>query len=113
MLLTFLSSIAAYFLVIQTFGAPLLHSHARTLSLAMLLSTYTALPIILRNGEVTLDGVVAHKTTIAATLACTWISIIPIGLDWDRPWQVYPLPLLAASSIGYVMARTAALTGVV
>ncbi|KAH9173918.1 GPI biosynthesis protein family Pig-F-domain-containing protein [Lactarius sanguifluus] len=31
-----------------------------------------------------------------------WFGVIPIGLDWDRPWQAYPLTPAAGASLGYM-----------
>jgi len=57
-----------------------------------------------------------------------WIGVIPIGLDWDRPWQViisfvlcadrkansvalkaYPLTPAAGASLGYIIGALLAL----
>ncbi|KAH9035404.1 GPI biosynthesis protein family Pig-F-domain-containing protein [Lactarius hengduanensis] len=32
-----------------------------------------------------------------------WFGVIPIGLDWDRPWQAYPLTPAAGASLGYMI----------
>lgn len=56
-----------------------------------------------------------------------WVGVIPIGLDWDRPWQVttgcalclqavklthlkaYPLTPAAGASLGYIIGALLAL----
>ncbi|KZV66880.1 PIG-F-domain-containing protein [Peniophora sp. CONT] len=35
-------------------------------------------------------------------LTGAWVGVIPIGLDWDRPWQAYPLTPLLGATFGYV-----------
>ncbi|VDC00391.1 unnamed protein product [Peniophora sp. CBMAI 1063] len=35
-------------------------------------------------------------------LTGAWLGVIPIGLDWDRPWQAYPLTPLIGAVFGYV-----------
>jgi len=35
--------------------------------------------------------------------------VIPIGLDWDRPWQAYPLTPAAGASLGYMAGALLAL----
>ena len=32
---------------------------------------------------------------------CVWLSGFPILLDWDRPWQRWPIPCLAGTWIGF------------
>ncbi|KAI0265295.1 GPI biosynthesis protein family Pig-F-domain-containing protein [Gloeopeniophorella convolvens] len=39
----------------------------------------------------------------------TWFGVIPIGLDWDRPWQAYPLTPAAGASLGYMLGALLAL----
>lgn len=34
------------------------------------------------------------------TLVGAWIGVIPIPLDWDRPWQQWPLTILTGAYIG-------------
>ncbi|KAI0293643.1 GPI biosynthesis protein family Pig-F-domain-containing protein [Multifurca ochricompacta] len=38
-----------------------------------------------------------------------WCGVIPIGLDWDRPWQAYPLTPAAGASLGYITGALLAL----
>ncbi|KAF8259205.1 GPI biosynthesis protein family Pig-F-domain-containing protein [Lactarius quietus] len=38
-----------------------------------------------------------------------WFGVIPIGLDWDRPWQAYPLTPAAGASLGYMAGALLAL----
>ncbi|KAI0028753.1 GPI biosynthesis protein family Pig-F-domain-containing protein, partial [Vararia minispora EC-137] len=37
------------------------------------------------------------------SLLGAWAGVIPIGLDWDRPWQAYPLTPLFGATVGYVL----------
>ncbi|KAG6918290.1 hypothetical protein DXG01_015382 [Tephrocybe rancida] len=46
---------------------------------------------------------------IGAVVGC-WVGIIPIALDWDRPWQAWPLTPAYAAILGYVIASLLALT---
>lgn len=34
------------------------------------------------------------------TLIGTWLGVLPIPLDWDRPWQTWPIPLLVGAYMG-------------
>ncbi|THH17997.1 hypothetical protein EW146_g2923 [Bondarzewia mesenterica] len=38
-----------------------------------------------------------------------WTGAIPIGLDWDRPWQAWPLTPAYSAVIGYVLGAIGAL----
>ena len=40
----------------------------------------------------------------------SWIGAIPIALDWDRPWQAWPLTPAYGAIAGYIIASLAALT---
>ena len=86
-------------------GAPLNHGYQRTGSLAILLSVYTTLPIVIQSGSLNEDIIRNSKRTLSLTAIGAWIAIIPIGLDWERPWQVYPLTIAVGSTIGYATAR--------
>ncbi|KAJ4478239.1 GPI biosynthesis protein family Pig-F-domain-containing protein [Lentinula aciculospora] len=40
----------------------------------------------------------------------SWLGAIPIALDWDRPWQSWPLTSVYGALFGYIVASLAALT---
>ncbi|KAJ5718974.1 hypothetical protein N7493_007429 [Penicillium malachiteum] len=37
------------------------------------------------------------------TVLGAWFGAIPIPLDWDRPWQAFPITILAGAYMGYVV----------
>lgn len=39
-----------------------------------------------------------------------WAGIIPIALDWDRPWQAWPLTPAYGSLVGSILASLSGLT---
>ncbi|CAH6723793.1 glycosylphosphatidylinositol anchor biosynthesis protein 11 [[Candida] jaroonii] len=41
--------------------------------------------------------------SILASIIATWCGVIPIPLDWDRPWQNWPITLLVGSYLGYFL----------
>ncbi|KAJ8468935.1 hypothetical protein ONZ45_g17061 [Pleurotus djamor] len=47
--------------------------------------------------------------TIGALVGC-WLGVIPIALDWDRPWQAWPLTSTFGAITGYVVGSITALT---
>lgn len=47
---------------------------------------------------------IINSTVLASTTGAvlgTWLGVLPIPLDWDRPWQQWPITLLSG---GYMMA---------
>ncbi|KAG2753012.1 PIG-F-domain-containing protein [Suillus brevipes Sb2] len=45
-----------------------------------------------------------------ATLIGAWLGALPIALDWDRPWQVWPLTPLFGGITGYIVGSLSALS---
>ncbi|KAI9513398.1 GPI biosynthesis protein family Pig-F-domain-containing protein [Russula earlei] len=125
--------------VIVLFGAPFILYWPHTALLAMLLALYTVfapsyalgppqlgLPLLSPfSGNAVVQNDVwvrifvecdARKPSERALLYPThgaflgaWIGVIPIGLDWDRPWQAYPLTPAAGASLGYIIGALFAL----
>ncbi|OAX37903.1 hypothetical protein K503DRAFT_205146 [Rhizopogon vinicolor AM-OR11-026] len=44
-----------------------------------------------------------------ATLLGSWLGALPIALDWDRPWQAWPLTPLFGGISGYIIGSLLAL----
>ncbi|KAH6877370.1 GPI biosynthesis protein family Pig-F-domain-containing protein [Coprinopsis sp. MPI-PUGE-AT-0042] len=47
--------------------------------------------------------------SVGTVVGC-WLGIIPIALDWERPWQAWPLTPAYGAILGYIIASIAALT---
>ncbi|EZF35990.1 hypothetical protein H101_00505 [Trichophyton interdigitale H6] len=48
----------------------------------------------------------AFDTVWGATIGMAlgaWLGAVPIPLDWDRPWQTYPITIITGACIGYVL----------
>lgn len=45
-----------------------------------------------------------------ATLLGAWLGAFPIALDWDRPWQAWPLTPLFGGIAGYIVGSLSALS---
>ncbi|KAG1818974.1 GPI biosynthesis protein family Pig-F-domain-containing protein [Suillus subaureus] len=45
-----------------------------------------------------------------ATLLGAWLGALPIALDWDRPWQTWPLTPLFGGIAGYIIGSLLALS---
>lgn len=40
---------------------------------------------------------------VTGTILLTWLSTISLPLDWDRPWQSYPLPPAFGAILGFII----------
>ncbi|KAH9028624.1 GPI biosynthesis protein family Pig-F-domain-containing protein [Lactarius pseudohatsudake] len=119
--------------VIILFGAPFVQYAPHTALLAFLLSIYTVFPPAYALGPPRLGlpllsasastailqndlwiRIFVERNTKKPAERCllyptygaflgAWFGVIPIGLDWDRPWQAYPLTPAAGASLGYMI----------
>ncbi|XP_076246291.1 phosphatidylinositol glycan anchor biosynthesis class F [Calliopsis andreniformis] len=107
-----------YYIVIILFGASIFTHHEETTMLSITLTILTFVPISLHlgvggalniitgtsvhKGNILVD---AMKINIQATLLGAWLGAIVIPLDWDRPWQVWPIPCVIGAFLGYMIAH--------
>lgn len=93
-------------------GSPVTTHLLETALLALLLSTLVIQPLLTVHGfdaDFWLD-LVSFKLD-PTELACSswtallgaWIGVIPLALDWDRPWQAYPITIVLGSYMGYAV----------
>jgi len=47
---------------------------------------------------------------VLGTVIGCWIGVIPIALDWDRPWQAWPLTPAFGAIGGLILSSISALT---
>lgn len=112
------SSVALAALVCILFGAPLFQNIDKTITLAVQLTTVSMLPLVLYLGphgtmpylfcdhfELTsksqtgyLDLV--HYNAVFALFGA-WAASAVVPLDWDRPWQAYPVPNMCGALVGF------------
>lgn len=100
-------------------GAPAFSSHQQTFSLSVLMTLTTVLPFTLllsASGTLTLlmsNNFVSNskiesallellKTNAVGVVLGAWGGSIVAPLDWDRKWQVYPIPNMVGALIGYL-----------
>lgn len=110
--------VAIYFVLIILFGAPITTAHEETFMLSLLLTVLTVFPSCFQAG---VDATVTLLTglkwysgdkmmemlqqNIILTIFGTWCGGIVIPLDWDRPWQVWPIPCCLGAIIGYLFSH--------
>ncbi|KAH3683370.1 hypothetical protein WICPIJ_005659 [Wickerhamomyces pijperi] len=100
--------IPSVYVLLVLFGAPfnpayftqnlLLSWHVVNMILPLLL-TYVKI------GKVSQGTIV--KLTLLVLVGC-WLGAVVVPLDWDRPWQTWPLPIVFGAFIGGVLSGVAA-----
>ncbi|XP_069464541.1 phosphatidylinositol-glycan biosynthesis class F protein [Ambystoma mexicanum] len=117
----FLLSSLLFHGIIVLYGAPLLELILETFSFAVLLSTFTTLRclcmlgpnfpawirVFSRNGAMSIWDSSLQITTVCSVIGA-WLGAFPIPLDWDRPWQVWPISCSLGATFGYVAGLIAA-----
>ncbi|XP_019404905.1 PREDICTED: phosphatidylinositol-glycan biosynthesis class F protein isoform X1 [Crocodylus porosus] len=97
------------------YGAPLIQSVLETFLFAVLLSTFTTLNclcmlgpniqawirVFSKNGAMSIWDNSLQITTMCSIVGA-WLGAFPIPLDWDRPWQVWPISCSLGATFGYV-----------
>lgn len=86
----------AFHIISVLFGAPYVDNWDGTFSFAMLV-TSLILPTVATNTslsgkDIEFSRLKWVRTDELCTLGGAWISALSIPLDWDRPWQVWPVP---------------------
>uniref|UniRef100_A0AAV1VPA6 Glycosylphosphatidylinositol anchor biosynthesis protein 11 n=1 Tax=Peronospora matthiolae TaxID=2874970 RepID=A0AAV1VPA6_9STRA len=105
---------AGFHVTIVLFGAPVVDLWPQTLLLAVLLSGCTTMPLALHltcapqkwlNLLLDLRVTNTHElylacSSIGAVLGA-YLGAFPIPLDWDRPWQQWPLTCVYGTLLGH------------
>ncbi|XP_046739163.1 phosphatidylinositol-glycan biosynthesis class F protein [Diprion similis] len=108
----------SYYVMVIFFGCPLLTHHEETIMLTITLTSLTLIPASLHLGVdesiALLTGaplqtnnvlVEAVRRNIEGTLLGTWLGATVIPLDWNRPWQAWPIPCITGALVGYMTAH--------
>jgi len=97
-------------------GAPLLSSWWETGSFCLLVVLLTAYPALLVLGPTSQALLATYTSTSpsacplgatlylnsACSLAGAWAGALPLPLDWDRPWQAWPITCCLGAVAGHV-----------
>ncbi|XP_055627621.1 uncharacterized protein LOC129769395 [Toxorhynchites rutilus septentrionalis] len=111
-----ISSMLFYAFVSIVLGAPY-YQNMETLSLAAVLTISTVLPIVLFIGstntyKLLFSETIELRTPLAQSyldllkdncigvILGAWAASVVAPLDWDRPWQVYPVPNVVGAILG-------------
>ncbi|XP_060687372.1 phosphatidylinositol-glycan biosynthesis class F protein isoform X1 [Hemiscyllium ocellatum] len=115
--LLFFISCVIFHGILVLYGAPLLVSFRETFMFAVLLSTFTTLRclcmlgpnvqawirVFSKNGAMSIWDTSLQITTICSLFGA-WLGAIPIPLDWDRPWQVWPISCTLGATLGFTIS---------
>ena len=102
------------------FGAPFFEQYSETWHLAAVVSTTAITPlfsvldsrpatwgrVLLANEDITRSER-ALQLVAAASVVGAWLGAFPIPLDWDRPWQRWPVSVVIGAVYGAAAARLA------
>ncbi|XP_074061328.1 phosphatidylinositol-glycan biosynthesis class F protein [Macrotis lagotis] len=111
----FFISCLLYHAIIVLYGAPLIELMLETFLFAVILSTFTTLPclcllgpnikawlrVFTKNGASSIWDNSLQITTLSSVVGA-WLGAFPIPLDWERPWQVWPISCTLGATFGYV-----------
>ena len=108
-------ALAAY--IVICFGAPMFSDQIKTAGFVTCLCIHSLWPVILIEGSdlskiskvvrgQDLDPLakVLYRNAGGAILG-SWLGAFPIPLDWDRPWQAWPLTCVIGCYSGLVVAQ--------
>ncbi|CAI7594762.1 unnamed protein product [Penicillium glandicola] len=110
--LTFALATPALTILLVLFGAPLTTHNSETVLCAAHMAVLSATALIYAHG---VDRAVWNEVwgisrpadavwgSALGTGLGAWFGAIPIPLDWDRPWQAFPITILAGAYIGYAV----------
>ncbi|XP_053603865.1 phosphatidylinositol-glycan biosynthesis class F protein [Plodia interpunctella] len=108
----------SFFVGIILFGAPALDCHEQTLMLSALMTLLTVFPLIAHSGVESsmqlLFGIKNYgRNTIMemlvnnsiVTVCGAWLGAVVIPLDWNTPWQQWPIPCYLGAIGGYLLSN--------
>lgn len=107
---------AVFFLIAILFGAEVVAKHKESIMFSSLLSVLTVFPICLNLGcqsflplllgvKATSKEETLFSQNLCLTLSGAWFGAMTIPLDWDRPWQVWPIPCSLAAMVGFIISH--------
>ncbi|KAJ5445820.1 GPI biosynthesis protein Pig-F [Penicillium cf. griseofulvum] len=110
--LTFALATPVLTILLVLFGAPLTTHNSETVLCAAHMAVLSATALIYAHG---VDRTVWNEVwgiarpadavwgSALGTGLGAWLGAIPIPLDWDRPWQAFPITILVGAYIGYAV----------
>lgn len=113
-----IAMVMLYFILSVLFGAAIFENHEETLMFSLLLGILTVVPSCLNFGSnctisLLIDLMGNYRDTLVScaarsirlTLFGAWAGAIFIPLDWDREWQIWPIPCSLGAIAGYAYSN--------
>ncbi|XP_032513206.1 phosphatidylinositol-glycan biosynthesis class F protein [Danaus plexippus] len=120
-----IAAMFSFFIGIILFGAPVLEYHEETLMLSTVLTLLTLFPLIAHTGvesavqllfgvrSFSRDTIIAMLVNNALLTVCgAWFGAVVIPLDWNTPWQKWPIPCYLGAIGGYLISNVLTVTKV-
>jgi phosphatidylinositol glycan class F len=114
-----LASTTIYVIVGTLLGADPFRQLVGTVVWALLMTSLTSVPVVvLLDTEhqtwrrVLLDRIFINSAErglyvmVMSTLLGAWLGAVPIPLDWNRPWQVWPMPCCCGAVLGSLLGSS-------
>jgi len=105
-----------FFFVAIALGAPMFAKFYETMVFSLMMATFVVLPVFLVFGldfNALWKIYITGKTTIKiedfirytglGSLVGAWIGVAAIPLDWNQPWQEWPVSVFAGGWVGYLV----------
>ncbi|XP_074041264.1 phosphatidylinositol glycan anchor biosynthesis class F [Leptinotarsa decemlineata] len=118
---TCLMTVGVFYVGAVLFGAPVLSEHYETLFFSILMTILTALPVCLFLEPGCVFNLFSSLTyfegtqlqeyfllNIRMTVFGAWLGAIVIPLDWNKPYQDWPIPCCCGALAGYFIANLSA-----
>lgn len=106
------------------FGAPLLGHFEECYTFALIVFTLAVLPTVLYLGSGGPDWLLGSLVSLNVdpnlkpflsigqlTLFGAWLGAMVIPLDWNKPYQIWPIPCILGAVIGNLVGNSALLAG--
>ncbi|XP_066148643.1 phosphatidylinositol-glycan biosynthesis class F protein [Euwallacea fornicatus] len=110
---TVVALVAAFYAIAILFGAPFFTKQEETFTFALTMGVLTVLPSSLHLGPDKSPSILLSLSSlnitnsqrpfvIVAQLTClgAWLGAVVIPLDWNKPYQVWPIPCILGALAG-------------
>ncbi|XP_063238024.1 uncharacterized protein LOC134539718 [Bacillus rossius redtenbacheri] len=120
-----LAALASFFVLAVLLGAEAFSRHEETFMLSLLLCVLAVFPVCLNAGPRAVPGALRGARPLPGVLGelllrnlqCTllgaWLGAAVIPLDWDRPWQQWPVPCCLGALLGHTASNLLVLAAMV
>ncbi len=113
---TYFSAVIIYHIMFVLFGANFIENISETFMFSCYLSTITLTPLYFHCGSSALfllgiledpeDQVFRSFWYVSlGAMSGAWFGAFVIPLDWNRPWQTWPIPNTIGSLIGFILGH--------